>query len=202
MRRKHLPRKHALRHPQQSPNKRNAGQPFRSVLPLLVETPAAYVAVAESDLLDWAGLLLTGTGEAAVRAELAPRQDKRGVVVGRVPMVSPWRVLLVGRTAADLVTNDLVATLATPSRIADSASWVKPGVSAWDPWWSGVQSHGDNRTDREYIDFASEMGWPYQLVDWHWYQHESGAREMLFPRPKTPRRLHPAHPRHRCARLG
>lgn len=171
--------------PQQSPDKRNAGQPFRSVLPLLIETPAAYVAVAESDLLDWAGMFITGTGENAVRAELAPRQDKRGAVVGRVPMVSPWRVLMVGRTAGDLVTNDLVATLATPSRIADS-SWVKPGVSAWDPWWSGVKSHGDNRSDREYIDFAAEMGWPYQLVDWHWYQHETGARKMLFSAPNNP----------------
>jgi len=171
--------------PQTSPDKRQAGQPFRSVLPLLVETRAAYVAVAESDLLDWAGLFLAGTGETAVRAELAPRQDKRGAVVGRVPMVSPWRVLMVGRTAADLVTNDLVATLATPSRVADS-TWVKPGVSAWDPWWSGVQSHGDNRSDREYIDFAAEMGWPYQLVDWHWYQHETGYGKTLFSAPNSP----------------
>ncbi|HSI07959.1 MAG TPA: glycoside hydrolase family 97 protein [Rariglobus sp.] len=181
--------------PQQSPDKRNAGQPFRSVLPLLVETPAAYVAVAESDLLDWAGMFLTGTGETAVRTELAPRQDKRGAVVGRVPMVSPWRVLMVGRTVADLITNDLVATLATPSRIADS-TWVKPGVSAWDAWWTGVnpsqpkhtglQARGDNRSHREYIDFASEMGWPYQLVDWFWYQNMTNERKNVFSRPNNP----------------
>jgi len=181
--------------PQQSPDKRRAGQPFRSVLPLLVETPAAYVAVAESDLLDWAGLFLAGTGENAVRAELAPRQDKRGAVVGRVPMLSPWRVLMVGRTAGDLVTNDLVATLATPSRVADT-SWIKPGVSAWDSWWTGVnpsqpkytglQARGDNRSHREYIDFASEMAWPYQLVDWFWYQHMANERKNLFSRPNNP----------------
>ena len=170
-------------------------QPFRSVLPLLVETPAAYVAVAESDLLDWAGLFLTGTGESAVRAELAPRQDKRGAVVGRVPMVSPWRVLMVGRTAGDLVTNDLVATLATPSRVTDM-SWIKPGVSAWDAWWTGVNptqpqhkglhARGDNRSHREYIDFASEMGWPYQLVDWFWYQNMTNERKNVFSRPNNP----------------
>jgi alpha-glucosidase len=181
--------------PQQSPDKRNAGQPFRSVLPLLVETPAAYVAVAESDLLDWAGLFLTGTGETAVRAELAPRQDKRGAVVGRVPMVSPWRVLMVGRTAGDLVTNDLVATLATPSRVTDP-SWIKPGASAWDAWWTGVNpsqpkhtglhARGDTRSHREYIDFASEMGWPYQLVDWFWYQNMTNERKNVFSRPNNP----------------
>ena len=181
--------------PQQSPDKNRSGQPFRSVLPLLVETPAAHVAVAESDLLDWAGLFLTGTGETAVRAELAPRQDKCGAVVGRVPMLSPWRVLMVGRTVGDLVTNDLVATLATPSRVADS-SWIKPGVSAWDAWWTGLnpsqpkytalEARGDNRSHREYIDFASEMGWPYQIVDWYWYQHMTDWRKSLFSPPNRP----------------
>ena len=177
------------------PRQGRGNRPFRSVLPLLVETPAAHVAIAESDLLDWAGMFLTGTGETAVRAELAPRQDKRGAVVGRVPMVSPWRVLMVGRGAGDLVTNDLVATLATPSRIADT-SWIKPGVSAWDAWWTGVnpsqpehqglRARGDNRSHREYIDFAAEMGWPYQLVDWYWYEHMTDHRKNLLSRPNNP----------------
>jgi alpha-glucosidase len=177
------------------PRQGRGNQPFRSVLPLLVETPAAYVAVAESDLLDWAGLFLAGTGESAVHAELAPRQDKRGAVVGRVPMLSPWRVLMVGRGAGDLVTNDLVATLATPSRVADT-SWIEPGVSAWDAWWTGINpsqpkhtglhARGDNRSHREYIDFASEMGWPYQLVDWYWYQNMTDHRKNLFSRPNNP----------------
>ena len=177
------------------PQQGRGGQPFRSVLPLLVETPAAYVAVAESDLLDWAGLFLTGTGEPGVRAELAPRQDRHGGVVGRVPMVSPWRVVMVARTAGDLVTSDLVATLATPSRIADT-TWIKPGVSAWDVWWTGVNpaypqytglaARGDNRSHREYIDFASEMGWPYQLVDWYWYEHMTDFRKGLFSPPNNP----------------
>ena len=181
--------------PLESPDKRHQGQPFRFVLPLLVQTPAAYVAVAESDLLDWAGLALARSGETAVRAELTPRQDKRGVVVGRVPMVSPWRVLMVGRTAGDLVVNDLIATLATPSRVADT-TWIKPGISAWDAWWTGVNSsqpkytgltaRGDNRSHREYIDFASEMGWPYQIVDWYWYEHMTDWKKNLFSRPNNP----------------
>jgi len=180
---------------QQSPDKRRAGQPFRSLLPLLVKTPSAYVAVAESDLLDWAGLFLTGTGETAVRVELAPRQDKRGAVVGRVPMLSPWRVLMVGRNAGDLVTNDLVTNLATPSRVTDT-SWIKPGISAWDAWWTGLNSsqpeykgtvaRGDNRSHREYIDFASEMGWPYQIVDWFWYEHMTDWKKNLYSRPNNP----------------
>ncbi len=182
--------------PPKTPQNWRHGQAFRSVLPLLVETSDAYVAVAESDLLDWAGMFLTGTGETTVRAELAPREDQRGAVVGRVPMLSPWRVLMVGRNSGDLVTNDLVATLATPSRVADADTWVQPGVSAWDAWWTGVnpsqpdhtgvEARGDNRSHREYIDFASEMGWPYQLVDWYWYQHMTDWRKSLFSPPNRP----------------
>ena len=75
----------------------------RNTLPLLVETPAAYVAVAEADLLDWAGMFTTGTGLENVGVKLASRNDHNGLVISDAPRVSPWRVLLIGRTAADLV---------------------------------------------------------------------------------------------------
>ncbi len=166
------------------------------VPPLLVETPSAYVAIAESDLLDWAGMLISGTGETAARVNLAGRHDGRGAVVGRAPMRSPWRTLLVARTAADLVaSSDFVARLATPNRVADT-SWVRPGVSAWDAWWTGqnssmpqftgVYARGDNRSHREYIDFAAEMGWPYQLMDWFWYEHMTLWDKGLNASPNNP----------------
>ena len=109
------------------------GRPARSILPLLVETPAGHFAVAESDLLDWAGMSLMGTGSAAVKAVLDRRSDGNGLVASTVPRVSPWRVLIFGRTATELAGSDLIATLATPSRLKDT-SWIKPGASAWDAW--------------------------------------------------------------------
>ncbi len=158
-----------------------AGHRYESVLPLLVATPNAYVAIAESDLLDWAGMFVSGTGSPAVEVTLAGRQDHQGLVASTVPRVSPWRVLMIGRHPADLINSDLIANLATPSQLADS-SWVKPGISAWDAWWTGVNpslpqytgvaARGDTRSHEEYIDFAAEMGWPYQLVDWHWYERD------------------------------
>ena len=84
---------------------------------------------------------------------------------------------MIGRTAADLVSSDLIPTLATPNRLGD-VSWVKPGVCAWDPWWTGVNAtmpqftgldaRGDTPSEKEYIGFAAEMGWSYQLMDWNW----------------------------------
>ena len=170
------------------------GHPYRSVLPLLVETPAGYFAVAESDLLDWSGMSLAGTGTPAVKAVLDTRSDGNGLVVSSTPRVSPWRVLMFGRTAADLVGSDLIATLATPCRLKD-VSWIKPGACAWDAWWTGVNPYDSNpqhrnvdtrgttQSDKDYIDLASEMGWPYQLMDGYWYEGMTGYQKSLHSPP-------------------
>ena len=142
-------------------------------LPLLTQTPAAWVAVTEADLVDWAGLWLArepqaaGTGAVTLRARLAPRLDGQGLVKASLPHASPWRVLMIGREPGRLIESDLVLNLSTPCQIADP-SWVKPGMIAWDSWWSGI-GRKDTGTMKDYISFAGEMGWPYQLVDGGWY---------------------------------
>ncbi len=165
-----------------------------NTLPLLVATPAAYVAVTEADLRDWAGMFSTGTGSENVGVKLAPRKDKKGLVVSAVPRVSPWRVLMIGRTPADLINSDLIANLATPNQLGD-LPWVKPGVCAWDPWWTGVntnlpqytavQARGDTVSEKAYIDFAAEMGWPYQLMDWNWYKRDPTVPEPHMNMPEV-----------------
>jgi len=162
----------------------NIGAPH--VLPLLVKLPAGYAAIAEADLLDWAGMFVSaagprgdGTLRPGAKVTLAPRKDRHGLVVGHDRRVSPWRVILLAREAKDLVGSELIATLSTPSQIADT-SWIKPGVTAWDSWWTGLNptqpgykglnSRGDTRSHKEYIDFAAEMGFRYQLIDWFWYE--------------------------------
>jgi len=171
-----------------------AGRPSRSVLPLLVETPAGFFAVAESDVLDWAGMSLVSAGATTVKPALDRRSDGNGLVASAVPRVSPWRVLIFGRTAAELANSDLIATLASPSRIQDT-SWIRPGAAAWDAWWTGinpydsdprhrgVEARGTTPSTKEYIDFAAEMGWPYQLMDWYWYEGMTSYNKSLHSRP-------------------
>lgn len=165
------------------------------VLPLLVKLPHGYAAIAEADLLDWAGMFITAAGPEAngkprpgARVTLAARKDGRGLVVGRDRRASPWRVIQLAREAKDLVASELIATLATPSQLADT-SWIKPGVTAWDAWWTGLNptqpgfkglnSRGDTRSHRDYIDFAAEMGFPYQLIDWFWYEPMNNPKADL-----------------------
>jgi alpha-glucosidase len=174
------------------------GRPHRSVLPLVLETPAGYFAIAESDVLAWAGLSLAGTGTSAVKAVLDRRSDGKGLVVSSAPRVSPWRVLMFGRSAADLVGSDLIATLATPCRLPD-ISWIRPGACAWDAWWTGINPHdrdpkhknvearGTTPSHKEYIDFAAEMHWPYQLMDWYWYEGMTSYNKSLHSPPNAVR---------------
>ncbi len=153
---------------------------YNGVVPLLVEAgPSnAIVSVTESDLRDWSGMCLQGSGSTWAQANVSKRSDGNGQVVSTAPRNSPWRVLMLARKPADLMENDLVATLAPPSEIADT-SWIEPGASAWDVWWTGVnpydptytgtQARGTTQSHKDYIDLAAEMGWTYQVMDWDWY---------------------------------
>lgn len=140
-------------------------------LPLLIQTDATtYLALAEADLTDWSGLYLK-TGHASsgtlLAAQLSPRLDGNGFVKVHAPHYSPWRVLMIGAKPGDLIESDIITNLNPPSAIADT-SWIRPGKMAWDHWWSGDVKM-DNETEKRFIQFASDMGFPYQLVDWQWY---------------------------------
>jgi len=72
--------------------------------PLLVDAGAAWIAITEADLTDWAGMYFTGTRSVAnaVVSLLSPRLDEPDiVVVSKAPRNSPWRVMLVGRKAGE-----------------------------------------------------------------------------------------------------
>jgi alpha-glucosidase len=74
---------------------------------------------------------------------------------------------MIGRRPGQLIESEIIRNLSTPNELKDS-SWVKPGMMAWDHWWTG-DTVMDTATMKEYIQLAADMGWPYQLVDWGWY---------------------------------
>jgi len=91
------------------------------------------------------------------------------------PRQFPWRIVFLSHNDKELADNDMVQRLAAPSRIAD-VSWIKPGKVAWD-WWNDWNiSHVDFRagintpTYKYYIDFASDYGVEYVVLDEGWYK--------------------------------
>ena len=72
----------------------------------------------------------------------------------------PWRAVVISESDKELLNQDIVQKLASPSRIAD-VSWIVPGQVSWD-WWNDWNiSHVDfkagmnNQTYEYYIDFAA-----------------------------------------------
>ncbi len=148
-------------------------------MPLLVQlNDKGYAAITEANLTDWSGAFLRrlDTTSTTIITELAPLPSDSLVAVKRsTPAVSPWRVIMLGREAGGLIESDIIANLNDPLAI-DDASWIQPGASAWDWWWSnkyapkaGFELGPNQETMKYFIDFASEMGWEYQIVDWQWY---------------------------------
>ncbi len=149
-------------------------------LPLVARTrdEAVTFAISEADLNDYAGMYFTGFSSGyGVASRLAPRRDDKSLAVRAVMKEdgfrTPWRVVMVADAPGKLIESTLIMNLNPPNAIGDT-SWIRPGKSAWD-WWSGplaenVKQVGmNNETMKHYIDFASEFGLEYMLIDAGWY---------------------------------
>ena len=83
-----------------------------------------------------------------------------------LPWETPWRVAIVGKKLGTVVESDLVSNLNPPSKVEDT-DWIEPGRVAWS-WWSDSSSPSNLDRQKEFVDFAQEMGWEYVLVDEGW----------------------------------
>jgi alpha-glucosidase len=88
----------------------------------------------------------------------------QGAISGAMPWKLPWRVAIIGNGPGPVIESSVVEHLNPPCELAD-VSWVKSGRSAWS-WLS--QETGDMTQQKRYIDFASQMGWEYNLIDWNY----------------------------------
>jgi alpha-glucosidase len=150
----------------------------------------AKVAVAESDVEEYPGLWLRGTGGTALAATFPPYPLKEKqeneldvrvteaadyIAVTKGTRTYPWRVLGIVDKDTDLLTNSIVWLLEKPSQVADT-SWIKPGKVAWD-WWAANNLYGvdfkagiNTATYKYYIDFATKYAIPYIILDAGWYK--------------------------------
>lgn len=141
-------------------------------LPFLVKiNSSCYAALTEADLTDWAGMYLKKKRESEstkLETDLSPLPGNPNEKVKVIPgSWSPWRVIMLADSPGALIESEIVNNLNDPCEIEDP-SWITPGISAWDHWWSGEVSMNTG-TIKEFIQLAGDMGWEYMLIDWHWY---------------------------------
>lgn len=141
-------------------------------MPMLMEYGKnCWVAITEAKIDNYAAFYIGTNGvsnQLTTKLVPVPGEAEQGVKVRFSDEVyTPWRVLMIGETPGTLIESEIIQNLNDPCAIEDP-SWIKPGMSAWDHWWSG-EVKMEMPVIKQYIDLASSMGWPYMLVDWQWY---------------------------------
>ena len=133
---------------------------FESERPLLLQLPTGeYVALLEASLKDYT----RGKFKLKKDNELQIAMYDCADVIS--PYDTPWRVMMVGERAVDLINNkDLVLNL-NAERAAGDWSWVKPGKV----FRAGqLNKKGIMRA----IDYCSQFGFDYVELDAGWYGPE------------------------------
>lgn len=173
-----------------------------SITPLLVALDSGEkVLITESDLESYPGMFIGSEGGSTLRGAFAGRpttyvdgyrcqerilrnSDTLAITAGT--RTYPWRIVSVASDDTELPVNDLVWLLGSPSRIED-LSWIRPGQAAWE-WWNdwgftGVDFEAGINTDtyKYMIDFASERGIPYVVVDEGWSPRTGGDIMKTIP---------------------
>jgi len=141
-------------------------------MPMLMEYGNnCWVAITEAKIDNYAAFYIGTNGvsnQLTTKLVPVPGEPENGVKVRfNDEVYTPWRVLMIGETPGTLIESEIIQNLNDPCAIKDP-SWIKPGLSAWDHWWSG-EVKMEMPVIKQYINLASEMGWPYMLVDWQWY---------------------------------
>ena len=177
-------------------------------LPILADAGnGAKICLTEVNLENYPGMYLRSTGD-RLRGYFAqyPESQVQGghnnlqmIVTGRKdyiaqvngPRTFPWRVAIVARSDREIAASDLGYILAEPSRIND-ISWIRPGKVAWE-WWNDMNLDGvdfvtgiNDRTYQAYIDFASENGIEYIILDEGWAVHGLADLMQVVPEIHLP----------------
>ena len=153
------------------------GEWFESERPLLLQLPTGtYVALLEASMKDY------------VRGKFRLKNDHE-LQIGMYscadiisPYDTPWRVVMAGEKATDLINHkDLMLNL-NEERIPDDWSWVRPGKA----FRSGKLT---KEAIMRSIDYCADFGFDYVELDAGWYGPEgkvsSDARKVTESRDFT-----------------
>ena len=159
-----------------------------SYLPVLLESPkGTKVLLSESDVCDYPAMFVKSTGENDLVAvfpkcpeEWVPYGDRGQQITKECDYIArtsaarnmPWRYVVIG-SDTDIVSNEMERILAGKCEV-EHTEWIKSGKVSWDWWnhwtvWNVDFPVGiNNDTYKYFIDFASDYGIEYILLDEGW----------------------------------
>ncbi|MHA8065704.1 glycoside hydrolase family 97 protein [Aquirufa sp. ROCK2-A2] len=165
-------------------------------VPALIQTQnQKYLVIAESDVIDYPGMILQRSSQNSINAHFSPypleeqipndtinysklksvTQFAKYIAKTKGQRNFPWRVIAVTDNPASIPASDLILKLASPSEIKGDLSWIKPGQIT-DEWLVNTnlfnvpfESGKNTATYQYYIDFAKKFGLEYIMIDEGWY---------------------------------
>ena len=177
---------------------------------LMLKTPSGkYVNLHEAALVDYPAMHLNlNDTTLTFVSHLTPMPDGSKATVA-VPFRTPWRVIMVGDRATDILASDIIYNLNDPCAL-DSTDWITP-VKYMGVWWEMITgksqwsytnaenfdlatfdystatphgNHGANNENvRRYIDFAADNGFDQLLIEgWNigWEDWFGKEKEYVF----------------------
>ena len=176
---------------------------------MLKANDSTYLNLHEAALIDFPAMHLNLDDKTMVFTSwLTPNRDGDKAVV-KLPFDTPWRVIMIGDRATDILASNLVLNLNAPTDYTDT-SWIKP-VKYMGVWWEMITGksswaytdaenfdlatfdyskakpngkHGANNENvRRYIDFAAENGFDQLLIEgWNigWEDWFGKEKDFVF----------------------
>jgi len=173
-------------------------------LPLLLQTKEGIdMVITDADLYDYPCLFLEKSGNNSLKSkfpkavlETVPTEhnpDRNELITKEAPYIAktvgtrtfPWRTFAIAAQDKKLLENQMVYNLSRTGKAG--FEWVKPGKVAWD-WWNANNIYGvdfksgiNTQTYKYYIDFASDYGLEYIILDEGWSE---STTNLLESRPE------------------
>lgn len=177
-------------------------------LPVTMKTKdGIYVSILEANLTNYADMTLKVDKENLLFQSELVGNDSGIKVQIKTPFVTPWRLILIGDEAGDLVSSRTILNLNEPNVLAEISPeemddyWIKPTkyVGIWwemhlgkSSWAMKGGKHGATTENaKRYIDFASKNnigavlieGWNTGWEDWFGTHDREGIFDFVTPYP-------------------
>ncbi len=155
--------------------------------PLTLELPnGVFASIHEAALVNYASMTLASDKKNGLKCDLTPWSNGTKVNVTS-PFNTPWRTIILGHNAGELITSTLMLNLNEPCKLED-LSYIKPHkyLGIW--WgmhigkysfWEGPIHGATTARSKEYIDYCNKLGIDHLLIEgWNkgwtpqWYENK------------------------------
>jgi alpha-glucosidase len=146
---------------------------------------AGYASITEAALVNYSGMAFQADGRRGLKTVLGHTQHvsypfrlrykddierlaKPAAIEGAI--VSPWRVIIIGRDLNTLVNSDIVHNLCPPPDPklflnGIKTDWIKPGRAVWRYLDGGGRTLAEMK---EFSRMAGELGFEYHVIEGFW----------------------------------